>query len=136
MPALRTAHPDPGGAAVAAGKRAGKDRALQGTTVTRTEPPHRDELIYERTAEARVLRIFRPGVPRSKAGVDPQAGGSLRGPCRPWRARITNKLYEADRAPAREGVGAAINVPEHPAERPRRLQPGLDAGHHDHRRPC
>ena len=70
----------------------------KGTTVTRLNRRIVDELIYERTAvEAAYCGIFRPGAPRS-SGRDPQAGGSLRGPCGPWRAPDYNKLYEADRA--------------------------------------
>ena len=99
----------------------------KGTTVTRLNRRIVDELIYERTAvEARVLRDFSPR-------CTPEQRALIRRRVEAYEALAAmespdyNKLYEAD---------CRLHETWFSAERPRRLQPLPDAGHHDHRRPC
>ena len=110
----------------------------KGTTVTRLNRRIVDELIYERTAvEARILRDFAPQcTPEQRALIRRrvEAYAALAATEKP----DYNRLYEADRTPARDMVcrhGQDVSV-EHLAERPRRLQPLPDAGHHHQRRAC
>ena len=97
-PLWRTAHPDPGGAAEAAGKRAGKDRALQGHHRYPAEPPHRGRA--DLRAHRRGSRVLRDFSPR----CTPEQRALIRRRVEAYEALAAmespdyNKLYEADRA--------------------------------------
>ena len=108
----------------------------KGTTVTRLNREIVDEHIYERTAvEARVLRDFAPHcTPEQRALIRRRADAYAA--LAQAETPDYNRLYEADRLLHESWVvrhGQDVSV-EHPAERPRRLQPLPDAGHHHQRR--
>ena len=106
------------------------------TTVTRLNREIVDELIYERTAvEARVLRDFSPKCTPEQRALIRRRADAYAALARAEEIDY-NKLYEADRLLhetwfCRHGKNVSV---AHLTERPRRLQPLPDAGHHDQRR--
>ncbi len=108
----------------------------KGTTVTRLNREIVDELIYERTAvEARVLRDFSPRCTPEQRALIRRRTDAYAALARAEEIDY-NKLYEADRL-LHETWFAAMGkmyLWRTLTERPRRLQPVPDAGHHHQRR--
>ncbi len=110
----------------------------KGTTVTRLNRDIVDELIYERTAvEARVLRGFCAPVHPGTAGAHPQRADAYAALAHAEDPGLQPSVRGRPPAPRDMVCRHGQNVPlAHAAERPRRLQPLPDAGHHHQRRAC